>query len=152
MAAWAACVSYNLVSRVPSSARRLQMHRTAWILVGTGMMGVLGACSSTTSSGTSSAAIEQNKVTGNTSTLASVGLDRAYEGSIRAINGLQFKIESQAKDALKGVIRAKTADGKTVSVDLTKKSDTITEVEVSAGPLEQSLARTVIEKIQGELK
>ncbi len=128
------------------------MHRTAWILVGTGMMGVLGACSSTTSSGTSSAAIEQNKVTGNTSTLASVGLDRAYEGSIRAINGLQFKIESQAKDALKGVIRAKTADGKTVSVDLTKKSDTITEVEVSAGPLEQSLARTVIEKIQGELK
>lgn len=128
------------------------MHRTAWILVGTSMMGVLGACSSTTSSGTSSAAIEQNKVTGNTSTLASVGLDRAYEGSIRAINDLQFKIESQAKDALKGVIKAKTADGKTVSIDLTKKSDTITEVEVSAGPLEQSLARTVIEKIQGELK
>jgi hypothetical protein len=117
-----------------------------------GVVGALGACSSTTTSGTSSAAIEQNKVTGNTSTLASVGLDRAYEGSIRAINNLQFKIESQAKDALKGVIKAKTADGKTVSVDLTKKSDTITQVEVSAGPLEQSLARTVIEKIQGELK
>jgi hypothetical protein len=117
-----------------------------------GVVGALGACSSTTTSGTSSAAIEQNKVTGNTSTLASVGLDRAYEGSIRAINNLQFKVESQAKDALKGVIKAKTADGKTVSIDLTKKSDTITEVEVSAGPLEQSLARTVIEKIQGELK
>lgn len=90
-------------------------------------------------------------MTGNTSTLASAGLDKAYEGSVRAINALQFKIESQAKDSLKGVIKAKTADGKTVSVDLTKKSDAITEVEVSAGPLEQSLARTVIEKIQGEL-
>lgn len=131
------------------------MRRMTWKLMAAGVAGVvgaLGACSSTTTSGTSSAAIEQNKVTGNTSTLASVGLDRAYEGSIRAINNLQFKIESQAKDALKGVIKAKTADGKTVSVDLTKKSDTITQVEVSAGPLEQSLARTVIEKIQGELK
>lgn len=127
------------------------MRRMTWMLAVVGAAGLLGACS-TTSSSTSSAAIEQNKVTGTASTLATAGLDKAYEGSVRAINGLQFKIESQAKDALKGVIKAKTADGKTVSVDLIKKSDTITEVEVSAGPLEQSLARTVIEKIQGELK
>lgn len=112
---------------------------------------VASACS-TTKSAEGQATIEQNKVTGNTSTLATASLDNAYEGAIRALNGLQFKIEKQAKDSLKGVLTARTADNKTVSVDLTRKSDTITEIEVSAGPIEQSLAKTTLERIQSELR
>lgn len=110
------------------------------------------ACNESTKAHDGQADINQNKVTGEAYTIASSSLDKAYEGSIRAINSLQFKIEKQAKDALKGVLTARTADNKTVSIDLTKKSDAITAISVSAGPLEQTLAKTVLDRIQGELK
>lgn len=112
----------------------------------------LSACNESTKAHEGQADINQNKVTGEAYTIASASLDRSYDGAIRAINSLQFKIEKQAKDALKGVITARTADNTSVSVDLTRKSDAITAISVTAGPLEQSLAKTVLEKIQGELK
>ncbi len=129
--------------------------KTPRILIASVMLAAclsMTACNESTKAHDGQAEINQNKVTGEASTLASTNLDKAYEGAIRAINSLQFKIEKQAKDALKGVLTARTADDKSVSIALTKKSDAITAISVSAGPIEQSLAKTVLEKIQGELK
>ena len=81
-------------------------------------------------------------------TCATEAIDRLRE----RVRAEHLRYAPQAKDALKGVLTARTADDKSVSIALTKKSDAITAISVSAGPIEQSLAKTVLEKIQGELK
>lgn len=95
---------------------------------------------------------EQNKVTGTVSTLVSAPLDRAFSAALSAVEGLQFTTTRQTKDALKGQIAARTADDKTVNISLTRKSDSITEISVSAGPLNQSLADTVARRIQDKIR
>jgi hypothetical protein len=95
---------------------------------------------------------EQNRVTGTVTTLASTSLDRAYSASQDALASLQFPVQRQTKDALTAQLVAKTADDKTVTVYLNRKSDTITEVNVSAGPVNQALADTVAQRIQDRIR
>ncbi|HLO42161.1 MAG TPA: DUF3568 family protein [Phycisphaerales bacterium] len=115
-------------------------------------LAILPACSST--SGSSSAkttATETSTITGRSTMTASVGLDSAYAAAKDAISELQFVQTQDNKDALTAVLKAKTADNKTVTVTLTRKSDTITDVEVDAGVIDRSLAQKTLDTIRRKI-
>lgn len=109
-------------------------------------------CTSQAPSSDSTAKIKTNNVTGTVSTLAQRSLDETYNASRAALDDLQFKVDKAEKDALMGVFKAKTADGTTVDVNLSKVSDKITELSVNAGPLSTDLAQTIMNKIADKLK
>jgi hypothetical protein len=82
---------------------------------------------------------------------ASVGLDSAYNATKDALAELQFFITQDTKDALTGVVKARTADNKNLTVTLNKKSENITEVSVDPGVIERSLGQRVIETIRAKM-
>jgi Protein of unknown function (DUF3568) len=109
--------------------------------------GSLGGCSSTSPGTDKSTQVETNTITGEVTTLASTNLDSAFAAAKAGIAELQFTTTRDSKDALKGVLSARTADDKTVDVTLIRKSDNITEIVVSAGPINRSLAQSTMDAI-----
>ncbi len=108
-----------------------------------------GGCSSTSGSSTANTtASETNTITGAVSATASVDLDTAYNAAKDAVKRLQFNLVSDAKDALTGVLKAKTADNKSVEIKVTKKSEKITDIVVDAGLIDRSLAQTTMDSIR----
>jgi hypothetical protein len=114
--------------------------------------GSLIACTSTQPATDNNAEVRVNRVTGDTSCLTSVNLDRAYAGSLDAVRDLQFTLESEAKDAIKGIVKARTADKSLVTITLTRKADMITHINVNAGSFNQGLAQTVMAQVQERLR
>ncbi len=114
---------------------------------------LVAGCSSTQPAGEGRPEMKTHRVTGEVSTLVNAGLDRAFDQSVAAVrDDLQFTVESSAKDALVGVVKARTAQNKLVTVTLNKKSDTITSVNVSAGAFDSDVATAVAEKISSRLQ
>lgn len=109
-------------------------------------------CTSEPATTSTTSKIKTDNVTGTVSTLAQRSLERSFDASRAALEELQFKLGKAEKDALMGVLSAKTAEGTTVDVNLSKVSDEITDVSVNAGPLGTSLAQTVMAKIADRLK
>jgi hypothetical protein len=96
---------------------------------------------------------EYNSLTGNLTSHFEAPLDRAFAAATDAINELQFQITGSPKDALKGIITARTADGTWVTVTTERKTETLTGVTVGVGTFGgQSLAQTVMDKIAARLK
>ncbi len=91
-------------------------------------------------------------MSGTVSTLLATNLDGSYAAALRAIKELQFVVVKEAKDTLRGVIEARTADDRHVTIELEKRSDTITSLDVNAGGMRTELAETVARKIQSIVK
>ena len=122
-------------------------------VVGLGaLLGGFG-CSSTQPAGTGRPEMKTHRVTGEVSTLVNSGLDRAFEQSVATVrDDMRFTVEKNQQDSLVGVVTARTAQNKLVTVTLHKKSDTITSVNVSAGAFDSDIAKAVAEKIAGRLQ
>lgn len=106
------------------------------------------ACSSTQPASDGKPEVKTHRVTGEVSSLLNTGLDNAYNAAVSAVkDDLQFTVESSTKDALIGVVKARTAQNKLVTVTLTKKSDSITGLAVSAGAFDSSIAKATADKI-----
>lgn len=116
-----------------------------------GLAVVLCGCTSTGTSTSNTTATQHDTITGKISTDASVNLDHAYNAARDAIKDLRFTTVSEAQDALNGVIKAKTADDKSVEVRVTKLSDNITRIVVDAGVIDRSLAESTMEAIRRKL-
>lgn len=127
--------------------------RNALVLVAaSALLFVSGGCrsTSTTASGTHQ---EYNSLSGNLSATYEAPLDRAYAASIAAINDLQFTISDQRKDAMQGLLTARTAGGSTVKVTAIRQSDRVTEVTVGVGTFgKESVAHAVMDKISSRLR
>ena len=91
-------------------------------------------------------------VRGELTAALSNGYESVVRASNRAIDGLQFKKISEAKDALKAVLIARTADDKKVEITITKESDALTKVEIRVGVFgDERLSLTVLDKIKARL-
>jgi len=128
------------------------MMKQATVVAVVVMAGLLSGCTSTQPASGATGEVRTNEVTGNVGTLAEAGLDGTMEAARKAVSALQFTTKKDAKDALKGVIEATTADDKSVTITVTKVSENTSQVDVSAGPLNKGLAQTVMSKIRESLK
>ena len=80
------------------------------------------------------------------------GYESVVRASNRAIDGLQFKKISEAKDALKAVLIARRADDTKVEITITKESDALTKVEIRVGVFgDERLSLMILDKIKGGL-
>lgn len=113
---------------------------------------VASACTTTYTAPGGSLA-EYNRVTGNLTAVLEASLDRAWEAAVAAVeHDLKFEVRERTKDSLAGIVRARTADGKQISITLRRRGDNITEAVINAGILaDDSLQRLVLEKIQARL-
>jgi hypothetical protein len=112
----------------------------------------LGACSTKPPEQAGGTPLTVNAMSGTVSTLLATNLDGSYAAALRAIKELQFVVVKEAKDTLRGVIEARTADDRNVSIELERRSDTITSLDVNAGGMRTELAETVARKIQSIVK
>lgn len=91
-------------------------------------------------------------VQGELKSTESATLDRAWSATQGAVKELQFTTTTQQKDALKGRLIARTAMDKKVEINLTKVSDTVTEIRIRVGTFgDEDLSRIVMDKIKGRL-
>jgi hypothetical protein len=112
----------------------------------------VGGCSSSYTTGFGSEATF-NKVTGNLDTIVEANLDQAFAATVGAIDDMQFTTVSKAKDVMKGIVTAKTADSSRVTVTLEKRSENVTGVTVGVASMgKESVARAVLDKIVARLK
>jgi type II secretory pathway component PulF len=60
-------------------------------------------------------------------------MDKTWDATVKALEALKINVESKQHDALTGVINGKLADGKSLSVNLKRISESTTEVGVRIG-------------------
>ena len=60
-------------------------------------------------------------------------MDKTWDATVKALEALKINVESKQNDALTGVINGKLADGKSLSVNLKRISESTTEVGVRIG-------------------
>jgi hypothetical protein len=112
-----------------------------------------GACTSSQTAGNSNTTATFNKTTGNIYTTIDRSLDDCFEACKKAIaDDMSYKIDESNKDALKGIIKSHEADNSKVSVELERKSDKVTDVEVNVGAFgNEAKARIIMDKILARL-
>lgn len=108
----------------------------------------LTACSTDPPAEAGQASLQVNSVSGTITTYVGANLDKSFAAAKKAVETMQFKTLSDAKDTLTGNVKARTADNKDIGIELKRTSDTITELKVNAGTLNTDLARAVAVKIQ----
>ncbi len=109
---------------------------------------LLTGCYSSASAGKGDAAATFNKATGNLIATTNSPLDAAFDAAQGAMNDMGYSTSEAKKDYLKGIIKAREADGGLIQVDLDRKADQVTDIEVGVGAFgNESKARLILEKI-----
>ncbi|HMN42300.1 MAG TPA: DUF3568 family protein [Phycisphaerales bacterium] len=109
-------------------------------------------CYSSASAGAGDAAATFNKATGNLTATTNSTLDAAFDAAQGAMNDMGYSTSEAKKDYLQGIIKAREADGGLVSVELERKADKVTQIEVGVGAFgNESKARLILEKILARL-
>lgn len=108
----------------------------------------LASCTSSPSSTDGGAEIKTNNVTGTVSTTLNESLDDSFDAAEWAVDDMKYTVTHRAEDAMKGVIKAKTADNTEVIVTLDRNGDELTNLSVSAGTLNTEIARALVTRIQ----
>lgn len=72
-------------------------------------------------------------VTGKLTATVDGSLDRAYDATAAALKSMEFNEVSKDKDAFQARFVSKMADGTEVKVDLVKKTEKSTEVNIRVG-------------------
>ncbi len=79
-------------------------------------------------------------------------LDRVWNATRAAMKDLEFPVTSQGKDALEGDLTARNASGKKIEIEMTKISDSATELRIRVGTFgDEALSRTILAKINSHL-
>lgn len=80
---------------------------------------------------------------------APIGLDRAYAASLKGLEALEMKIQTQNKDALGARVVAKRYDGDDVKVNMTRNGPNMTDFSIRIGLFgDKQAAQDVYEEIQ----
>lgn len=115
-----------------------------------GLCTALGACSGSTKSGTeySMTPLRELKAT------LPYDLAATHAASVRAVRDrLGYTIEQESADALEGIITARSATDREVTVSTRKMGEGSTRVLVGVSPLgDEDIARSVLSAIEDELK
>jgi hypothetical protein len=111
---------------------------------------LLGSCNR--AQNTAPGAVSFSRITGNLNATLDAPLDRTWAATQAAVDELQFHTGTKSKDALTGIMTAKTADNSEVRIRLEKRTDSRTGITVGVGPFgKESLAQTVLDKIRAKI-
>jgi hypothetical protein len=114
-------------------------------------LAALTGCSSTPAAPGVSAST-YNQLTGNLTTTLDATLDRAWASAKSTVEELQFRPGTSTKDALTGILTAKTADNTEVKIRLEQRTQSTTDVTVGVGPFgKEATARLILGKIRSKV-
>jgi hypothetical protein len=130
---------------------RISVYTRVLALAVVAAAGVSGCSTSHTTAFGSEATF--NKMTGNMHTSVEANLDRSYAAAVGAVEEMQFTTESKAKDVMKAVVVARTADKTRVQITMERRSENVTDVTVGVPAMgDESIARMVMDKMVARLK
>ena len=79
-------------------------------------------------------------------------LNKTWEATVAAIDELQFLVVNKIKDNVSAELEAKTADNKTVKIQLKRVTDNLTDISIRIGTFgDESLSRYILSKIEARL-
>jgi len=79
-------------------------------------------------------------------------LNKTWEATVTAIDELQFLVVNKLKDNVSAELESKTADNKTVKIQLKRVTDNLTDISIRIGTFgDESLSRYILSKIEAKL-
>lgn len=79
-------------------------------------------------------------------------LDKTWEATVGAVDELDFLVINKIKDAVSAELEAKTADNKTVKIELTRVTENLTDISIRIGTFgDETLSRYILSKIEARL-
>ena len=91
-------------------------------------------------------------VKGELKSTQDASLDRAFDAAKDAMKDLEFIVTSDNKDALSAQLIAHDAHDKRIEINLTKKTETTTEIAVRVAVFgDEALSRLILDKIKSRL-
>ena len=81
-----------------------------------------------------------------------VTLDKAWLAANAALKELQMPVTSSAKDGASGKLEARNAQNQPVIIELIRKTDTVTEIQITVGTFDSAENRTGANQIYTMMK
>lgn len=79
-------------------------------------------------------------------------LEKTWEATVGAVDELEFLVINKVKDAVSAELEAKTADNKTIKIELKRVSENLTDISIRVGTFgDESLSRYILSKIETRL-
>ncbi len=79
-------------------------------------------------------------------------LDKTWQATVAAIDELEFIVINKIKDEVSAQLEARTADNKTVKIELKRVTDNLTDVSIRIGTFgDETLSRYILSKIEARL-
>jgi hypothetical protein len=80
-----------------------------------------------------------------------VNLDKAWQAANAALQDLQMPVTESNKDGASGKLKARNAQNQPVTVQLLRKTDTVTEIQITVGTFDSRENRTEARQIYDEM-
>ena len=81
-----------------------------------------------------------------------VSLAVAWSAANEALNELKMPVTASAKDGASGKLDARNAQDQLVTIQLIRKTDSVTEIQITVGTFESAANRTEAQQIYGKMK
>ncbi len=89
---------------------------------------------------------------GNLETRLQADINRSWEATVTAVRGIGFEIEKRNMDQTSAKLEARTADEKTVTIDLESKGNEETKIWIRVGVFgDEDRSRRILDKIKSRL-
>jgi len=91
-------------------------------------------------------------IKGELKATAGYSIDETWAATVAAVDELEFIVINKVKDAVSAELKAKTADNKTVNIELKRIADNLTEIKIRVNTFgDEALSRYILNKIQSKL-
>ena len=81
-----------------------------------------------------------------------VSLDKAWDAANAALKELQMPVTSSTKDGVSGKLEARNAQEQPVIIQTIRKTDSVTEIQITVGTFDTSENRTDAQQIYNKMK
>jgi hypothetical protein len=127
------------------------MIRTALFAALVGATLVLAGCRATRTAADGTPATF-HKITGDLTFTVDAPLGRAWGAAQSAVEELQFRTTGSSKDAIQGILNAKSANDDSIKITIEKRTESASDVIVGVGPFgKEKTARLVGDTIRKRL-
>ncbi len=80
-----------------------------------------------------------------------VSLDKAWGAANAALKELQMPVTSSTKDGASGKLEAQNAQNQPVTIQLVRKTDSVTEIQITVGTFDSASNRTEAQQIYDKM-
>jgi hypothetical protein len=81
-----------------------------------------------------------------------VSLDKAWDAANAALKELQMPVTASTKDGASGKLEARNAQNQSVTIQTTRKTDSVTEIQITVGTFDSAANRTEAQQIYDKMK